>query len=71
MADFSGETGDVRKAADAGYGEELLCANWNPVIALLDWSCARTAQRAARREPNKLREEDAEAFLGRIYSAGT
>ncbi|HYC45539.1 MAG TPA: hypothetical protein VED01_08625 [Burkholderiales bacterium] len=52
------------------YGEELLCANWNPVIDLLAASCARTASQSARSEAEALREEDAAAFLGRIYTLG-
>jgi hypothetical protein len=55
---------------EARYGEELLSANWNPVIDLLRWSCARTLGDVTRRAQEKLQEEDAEAFLGRIYHAG-
>lgn len=56
--------------ADSRYGEELLCANWNPVIDLLAWSCGRTAAEASRGDAQALREEDADAFLGRIYTLG-
>jgi hypothetical protein len=58
---------DERKTREDQYGEELLSANWNPVIELLGRSCNRTRQLAER----ALREEDAEAFLGRIYTFGT
>ena len=51
------------------YGEELLCANWNPVVELLEASRTRDAEtRAARSE---WREEDVDAFLGRVYKAGS
>ena len=55
-----------KKAKENRYGEELLSANWNPVIELLERSCNRTRQLAER----ALREEDADAFLGRIYTFG-
>jgi hypothetical protein len=51
------------------YGDELLSANWNPVIGLLRWSCMRTLE-VARAEEQRLTEEEAAGFLGRIYSAG-
>ena len=54
-----------------GYDDELLSANWNPVIDLLEWSCARTTQEVARSAEQTLREEDADAFLGRIYTLGS
>jgi hypothetical protein len=58
---------DERKTREDQYGEELLSANWNPVIELLERSCNRTLQLAER----ALREEESEAFLGRIYNFGT
>ena len=57
---------DADKDRENRYGEELLSANWNPVIELLERSCTRTRQFAER----ALREEDADAFLGRIYTFG-
>jgi hypothetical protein len=57
---------DQKKAPEDRYGDELLSANWNPVIELLERSCIRTRQFAER----ALREEDADAFLGRIYTFG-
>lgn len=51
------------------YGEELLCANWNPVIALLEASGARPAVEACAAAP-AWREDDVDAFLGRVYKAG-
>ena len=67
------DTGPSRRD-DTGlgrYGEELLAANWNPVIDLLAASCARTHTQIARGAASEeLREEDAAAFLGRIYKLG-
>jgi hypothetical protein len=62
------ETGEPRAEP---YDEELLSANWNPVLALLEWSCARTAADAGRSDRPDIREEDADDFLGRIYSSGS
>ena len=53
------------------YDDELLSANWNPVIELLEWSCAKTLTDSNRAERQDLREEDVDAFLGRIYSSGS
>lgn len=60
----------TRDVPAARYDEELLSANWNPVVALLDWSCAKTLDET-RKASQELREEEADAFLGRIYSSGT
>ena len=64
------EDDTVEGGHESRYGEELLSANWNPVIDLLAASCARTASEAARTATERLREEDAAAFLGRIYTLG-
>lgn len=52
------------------YDDELLSASWNPVIALLEWSCARTAAEASRDSAPAVGEDDADDFLGRFYSSG-
>ena len=57
---------DEKMARENRYGEELLSANWNPVIELLERSCHRTRQVVER----ALREDEADAFLGRIYTFG-
>jgi hypothetical protein len=57
-------------AAKQSYGDELLSASWNPVIALLGWSCARTGVEASRDRAPAVREEDADDFLGRFYESG-
>jgi hypothetical protein len=49
------------------YGEELLSANWNPAIDLLDVSAPSST---ARGGSETLREEDVDGFLGRIYTLG-
>ena len=62
-ADDSGEAQDARSR----YDDALLCANWNPVIELVHDSPGKRATRRGRRE---LSEEEAKAFLGRIYASG-
>ena len=57
-------------APAARYDDELLSANWNPVIELLEWSCAKTLADTRRAERQELRDEDVDDFLGRIYTAG-
>jgi hypothetical protein len=59
----SSETGD-----ESRYGEELLRANWNPVIDLLQRSCDRTTE--LTRSSRKVSDEEAAAFLRRIYTSG-
>jgi hypothetical protein len=54
----------------ARYGDELLSANWNPVIELLEWSCAKTLE-SARAQRKELSDEDADGFLGRVYNNPT
>ena len=53
------------------YDDELLSANWNPVIELLEWSCAKTLADTRRAERQELRDEDVDDFLGRIYNSGS
>ena len=62
---------DPKRSEESRYGDELLSANWNPIIDLLQWSCARTLSEVVRREEQHLREEDVDAFLGRIYTLGS
>lgn len=56
---------------DAGgesrYDDELLRTGWNPVVDLLQWSCERTARMTA---PSAVSDEEAAAFLRRIYRSG-
>jgi hypothetical protein len=71
MAGDEGDTGGTESKVPASlYDDELLSANWNPVIALLEWSCSRTFADATRSTQQQVREEDAEAFLGRVYTLG-
>ena len=51
------------------YGEELLSANWNPVVELLEAARARPSAETRAAAP-QWREEDVAAFLGRVYKAG-
>ena len=52
------------------YDDELLSANWNPVVDLLEWSCAKTLQEVSDKPRQDLTEEDADALLSRIYTLG-
>ena len=62
---------DSRRDASASrYDDELLCANWNPVIDLLHSSVDMTAGGTSRRTHGEVSEEDAAEFLGRIYTFG-
>jgi hypothetical protein len=65
-------TGKERnESEESAYGEELMRANWNPVIELLHWSCERTRSLARREERRRaLSDEEAAAFLGRVYRSG-
>ena len=52
------------------YGEELLSANWNPVIDLLAWSCGKTLDDVSRKTENDMTDSDIDTFLCRIYTLG-
>jgi hypothetical protein len=61
--------------ADSEYSDELLSANWNPVIELIAWSCRTTLELARSEEPPRgpsagETDEDADAFLARVYLSG-
>ena len=72
--EIMGNDGDGKRtpedAAASRYDDELLCANWNPVIALVEWSCAKPAAESCHTASRDIREDDAEAFLGRFYTFG-
>jgi hypothetical protein len=70
MATDGDTSGAEGEAPASRYDDELLSANWNPVIALLDWSCGKTFADASRSTQQQVREEDADAFLGRVYTLG-
>lgn len=55
---------------ESRYGEELLSANWNPVIDLLTWSCGKTLDDVSRKTGNDMTESDIDTFLSRIYTLG-
>jgi hypothetical protein len=66
-------SGESEKEAGAcsmsAYGEELLSANWNPIIEVLAWSCGKAVERIST-GPTPMSERDADGFLGRIYTFG-
>ena len=51
------------------YDDELLSANWNPALDLIDFSPERRPA-AAGAQSAEPREEDIDAFLARIYTHG-
>ena len=59
---------DKDRASD--YGDELLCANWNPVIELLAWSCGKTLDDVSRKSKLEMTDSDIDTFLCRIYTLG-
>jgi hypothetical protein len=69
MAKRRNEKEESESARDR-YDDELLSANWNPVIDLLGASCAKTKDEASADPSRKIAEEDPEAFLKRIYKLG-
>jgi hypothetical protein len=52
------------------YDDALLRANWNPVIELLQASGAGISSRSRRSSARDVSDEEANAFLGRIYASG-
>ena len=53
-------------AGESRYDDELLSANWNPVIDLLAWSCGKTLDDVSRNTGADMTESDIDAFLDRI-----
>ena len=70
MAKDSEDLSSAEDTPPNRYDDALLSASWNPVIALLEWSCARTGAETSRDKTPAVREEDANDFLGRIYTSG-
>ena len=66
---------DGRKSPDSGehsrYGEELLSANWNPVIDLLAWSCEKTLDDVSSKGEEDMTDKDIDTFLCRVYTLGS
>ena len=61
---------DQKDAQESRYGDELLSANWNPVINLIEWSCAKTLDYVGSNAEQDLSDEDIDALLNRIYTLG-
>lgn len=51
------------QSATAGYGDEILCSGWNPVVAMTQL----VAEHKHRSFPAELAEVDVELFLNRMY----
>ncbi len=67
MAKNRDDQGGSGNPGPSRYDDELLCANWNPVIELLACSGAPHTHQNA---PRDVSEDDAAAFLGRVYTFG-
>lgn len=52
------------------YDDELLCANWNPVIDLVEWSCSKTLDDTSSDAGKDFGDTDIDALLNRIYRLG-
>jgi len=50
------------------YGEELLCANWNPVVGLSVAGWCGRPQELSPPLPHDLASIDLDAFLDRVYA---
>ena len=61
---------DEQESPESRYGDELLRANWNPVLDLLQWSVDRTRDMAHDEAPAARSDAEAAAFLRRIYTFG-
>lgn len=60
---------EIGAAATPRYADELLSANWNPVIDLLARTCSLTPERVTQPSPDE-RAADTEGFLNRVYTLG-
>lgn len=60
----------AESAEESRYDDELLSANWNPVIDLIAWSCAKTLDNVSSDAGQDLSEADIDALLNRIYCSG-
>jgi hypothetical protein len=70
MAKYRKKDRDPDSSETSRYDEELLSANWNPVIELLEWSCVKTLEDVGDKPKQDLSDEDVDALLGRIYTLG-
>lgn len=68
-----GRKGDQEPPAglESRYDDELLSANWNPIIDLLGASCEKTRNETSRDPARDIAQEDPDAFLNRIYKLGS
>ena len=59
-----------KAGAESRYNDELLSANWTPVINLLAWSCSKTLEDESRNSDADMTDSEIDAFLQRIYMLG-
>lgn len=53
------------------YGEELLCVNWNPMVALSAMYSYQRPQELSPRLPDDLSSIDVDSFIRRVYALAT
>jgi hypothetical protein len=70
MASRRKDDNEPARGLESRYDDELLTANWNPVIDLLGASCDRTREQTSRDPARDAAQEDPDAFLNRIYKLG-
>ena len=67
---MSRESDSFEHDPQSRYDDALLCANWNPVIELLGASGMASSPRTRGRSGSNLSDEEANAFLSRVYASG-
>ena len=71
MASHRKDEDELAAGLESRYDEELLTANWNPVVDLLGASCDRTREEPSRDPSRDVAQEDPDAFLNRFYKLGS
>jgi len=71
MASHRKDDNEPAGGLESRYDEELLTANWNPVVDLLGASVDRTRAETSRDPSHDMAQEDPDAFLNRFYKLGS
>ena len=70
MSKNRGDGSKPKASAESRYDDELLSANWNPVINMLAWSCGKTLEDMSHTPDANMTDSEIDAFLQRIYLLG-
>ena len=70
MGKSRGHQETANRAEELAYDEELLSANWNPVVELLAWTHSFVPEPVRRPAYEAIEEHEADTLLGRIYACG-